>query len=139
MRIISGKYKGKTINAPKNLPVRPTTDFAKEGLLNIVTNSFDFENLNVLDLFSGTGNMTYEFASRGAKNILCIDQNNHCINFINKTIKTLDFKNIKAFKNDVFRYLNQYQQTFDIIFADPPYALENIAEIPQLVFKKCKF
>jgi len=135
MRIISGLYKGKTISAPKNLPVRPTTDFAKEGLFNVLTNEFDFEELEVLDLFSGTGNIAYEFASRGVKKMLCIDQNYHCVSFIKKTAKELDFKQLNVFKNDVFRYLKQYKQPFDIIFADPPYDLKETPLIPDLVFK----
>jgi 16S rRNA (guanine966-N2)-methyltransferase len=135
MRIISGKHKGKIISAPKNLPVRPTTDFAKEGLFNVLTNEFDFEELEVLDLFSGTGNIAYEFVSREVKKVLCIDQNYNCVSFIKKTSKELDFKQLNVFKNDVFRYLNQYKQSFDIIFADPPYDLKEIPLIPGLVFK----
>jgi len=134
MRIISGKYKGKTISAPKNLPVRPTTDFAKEGLFNVLNNEFDFEEIEVLDLFSGTGNIAYEFVSRGAKKVLCIDQNYSCVSFIKKTSKELDFKQLTVFKNDVFIYLKQYHQTFDIIFADPPYDLKEIPLLPDLVF-----
>jgi len=134
MRIISGKYKGKTISAPKNLPVRPTTDFAKEGLFNVLNNEFDFEEIEVLDLFSGTGNIAYEFVSRGAKKELSIDQNYSCVSFIKKTSKELDFKQLTVFKNDVFIYLKQYHQTFDIIFADPPYDLKEIPLLPDLVF-----
>jgi 16S rRNA (guanine966-N2)-methyltransferase len=135
VRIISGKYKGKGIFAPKSLPTRPTTDFAKEALFNILSNEFDIQEIEVLDLFSGTGNIAYEFASRGAKKVLCIDQNYHCISFIKKTSRELDFKQITAFKNDTFRYLKKYDTTFDIIFADPPYAIENVNEVPELVFK----
>jgi len=135
MRIIGGLYKGKSIIAPKNLPIRPTTDFAKEGLFNILNNEFDFEAIELLDLFSGSGNIAFEFASRAAKNILCIDQNYHCVSFIKKIAKELNFNQLTVFKNDVFKYLKQYPKPYDIIFADPPYALENIKEIPQLVFK----
>jgi len=135
MRIISGKYKGKTLVAPKNLPVRPTTDFGKEGLFNIIGSEFDFDDLTVLDLFSGTGNIAYEFASRDAKSITCIDQNYHCVSFIKKTIRELSFSTIKVFKNDVFKYLKKYPEQFDIIFADPPYNLKNINQIPELVFE----
>lgn len=135
MRIISGKYKGKRISAPKNLPVRPTTDFAKEGLFNMLSNEFDIDELTVLDLFSGTGNIAYEFASRKAKYITCIDENFNCINFIKKTAKELDFNQIHVFKNDVIKYLKKYPQQFDIIFADPPYNMDNINTIPNLVFK----
>lgn len=135
MRIISGKYKSKRIFAPKNLPVRPTTDFAKEGLFNMISNEYDIETLSVLDLFSGTGNIAYEFASRGAVEILCIDKNYHCVSFIKKTAKELDFKQLSVFKNDVLKYLKKYTKQFDVIFADPPYAIENIDEIVELVFR----
>lgn len=134
MRIINGTYKGKVINAPKNLPVRPTTDFAKEGLFNILSNEFNIDSLEVLDLFSGTGNIAFEFASRGAKKVTCIDVNYHCIKFIKKCIRDLNINNLIVFKNDVFKYLKQYKQSFDIIFADPPYDLEEIPVIAQLVF-----
>ena len=121
--------------APKNLPVRPTTDFAKEGLFNILTNEFDLEEVDVLDLFSGTGNIAFEFASRGAKKVLCIDQNYPCVSFIKQTRKKLNCNQLTVFKNDVFKYLKHYSQSFDIIFADPPYNLEGIPDIPGLVFK----
>ena len=136
MRIISGKYKGKRLTAPKNLPVRPTTDFGKESLFNIITNEYDIDQLSVLDLFSGTGNISYEFASRGAKEITCIDGSFHCVSYIKKTSKELGFSQISVFKNDVFKYLKTYPKQFDIIFADPPYDLKNINEIHELVFEK---
>ncbi len=135
MRIISGKHKGKRLIAPKNLPVRPTTDYAKEGLFNIITNEFDIEGISVLDLFSGTGNIAYEFASRGVKKIVCIDGNYNCVSYIKQTSRSLNFNQISVFKNDVFRYLKKYSTPFDIIFADPPYDLKNIDQVPQLVFE----
>jgi len=135
VRIINGIHKGKSIVAPKNLPVRPTTDFAKEGLFNILINEFDIEDLTVLDLFSGTGNIAFEFASRGAKKVLCIDVDHACVSFINKTGKALNFHQLNAFKNDVFRYLKKDTQSFDIIFADPPYDSKEIPVIAQLVFE----
>lgn len=135
MRIISGIHKGKRIIAPKKLPVRPTTDFAKEALFNMLSNEYDIEHLSVLDLFSGTGNIAYELASRGAKEICCIDENYHCVNFIKKTSKELEFNQLSVFKNDVFKYLKKYPKQFDLIFADPPYNLKNIEEIVNLVFK----
>lgn len=135
MRIISGKYKGKSIIAPNNLPVRPTTDFAKEGLFNILSNEFNIEELDVLDLFSGTGNISFEFASRGANKIMCIDQNYHCVSFIKKTKRELEFTQLSVFKNDTFKYLKKYPQTFDIIFADPPYDMEGMERIAELVFE----
>lgn len=134
MRIINGTHKGKSIVAPKNLPVRPTTDFAKEGLFNILSNEFDIEDIEMLDLFSGTGNIAFEFASRGAKNIRCIDINYSCVAFIKKTSKALGFNQLNVFKNDVFKYLKQYDHSFDIIFSDPPYDLKEIPQIPDLVF-----
>ncbi len=136
MRIISGKYKSKRISAPKNLPVRPTTDFAKEALFNLISNEYNIEELSVLDLFSGTGNIAYEFASRGAQEILCIDKNYHCVSFIKKTAIELGFSQLSVFKNDVIKYLKKYPKPFDIIFADPPYDMENIDQIVTLVFDK---
>lgn len=135
MRIISGIHKGKRLFAPKNLPVRPTTDFAKEGLFNIIKYEFDIEEISVLDLFSGTGNMSFEFASRGAKQIICIDDNYNCVSFVKQTSKDLNFNQITVFKNDVFRYLKKYTTQFDLIFADPPYDLKYVDQIPQLVFE----
>lgn len=135
MRIISGKYKGKTLQAPKQLPVRPTTDFAKEGLFNIIENTFDIEELNVLDLFCGTGNISFEFASRGAKNIVSVDANNHCVCFVKETSNKLELNQLTVIKQDVFRFLQKSTQTFDFIFADPPYQLKTLIEIPDLIFK----
>ncbi len=137
MRIISGKYKGKRILAPRELPVRPTTDMAKEALFNILNNSYYFEDLKVLDLFSGTGNIAYEFASRGCREIHCVDQDYRCIKFIAKTSKDLDL-NLQAIKSDVYKYLNKTEVKFDIIFADPPYRFEvqDFAKIPELVFSR---
>ena len=134
MRIIGGTYKGKQLIAPKNLPVRPTTDFAKEGLFNILNNKIDFEDLTVLDLFCGTGNISLEFASRGAKKIYAIDKHSPCLNFIKDTAKTLKLNSILTDRADVFKYLEKSHSTFDVIFADPPYELENIAQIHDLVF-----
>jgi 16S rRNA (guanine(966)-N(2))-methyltransferase RsmD len=136
MRIISGKYKGRRITAPKTLPVRPTTDMAKEALFNIINNQFYFDDISVLDLFSGTGNIAYEFASRGTENILAIDAHYGCIKFINETANTLDFS-IQTLKSDVFKFLEKAKQKHDIIFADPPYDfdLARFEKIPELVFK----
>ncbi len=136
MRIISGTKKGILIHAPANLPVRPTTDRSKESLFNILENNFDLNNLSVLDLFSGTGNISYEFASRGAKRILCIDDDPGCINFIKITSQKLFFTSIKARKQDVFSFLKSCTESFDIVFADAPYALNRVSEIPRFVFEK---
>jgi len=135
MRIISGKYKGRRLIAPKNLPARPTTDFAKEGLFNMIGNEFELDKITVLDLFAGIGGITLEFASRGAERIVCIDENYNCVSFIKKTARELGCNQVDVFKNDVFRYLKKYSTQFDVIFADPPYKLKNINEIPKLVFE----
>ncbi len=123
MRIISGKYKGRRITAPKNLPVRPTTDMSKEALFNVLNNHFNFTNLKVLDLFSGTGNISYEFGSRGCEAIIAIDGDMGCVNFIKKTAKEFEL-NITAIKNDVFKFLEKHKGSYDIIFADPPYGID---------------
>jgi len=135
MRIISGKYKGKRLIAPKKLPVRPTTDMAKEALFNILNFQVDFENIKLLDLFSGTGNISYEFASRGTKAITAVDQNYGCVKFIKETSKELDAE-IETIKSDVFKYLEKVKSKNDIIFADPPYdfPLEDFQKIADLVF-----
>ena len=135
MRIISGNYRGKKIYPPKNLPVRPTTDFAKESLFNILVNRIDFENTRVLDLFAGTGNISFEFASRDTLSIKAIDINNKCVDFIKKTAEDLNFSNLNCYKTNVFQYLNNAVETFDLIFADPPYDLAESISIPDLVFE----
>lgn len=137
MRIISGKYKGRRINPPKNLPVRPTTDMSKEALFNVLNNHFDFAGLKVLDLFSGTGNISYEFASRGSDNITSVDADFGCVKFIKQTAEEFDF-NIAAIKSDIFAFLSRCNTSYDIIFADPPYALDQATfeKIVLLVFEK---
>ncbi len=137
MRIISGKNKGQRLTAPKKLPVRPTTDMAKEALFNILNNQYHFSEVSVLDLFSGTGNISYEFASRGSENITAVDADYGCIKFITATSTAMDFP-IVTIKKDVFQYLQTNPIKAHIIFADPPYDLspEEFATIPQLVFEK---
>ena len=122
MRIISGKYKGRRITPPRNLPVRPTTDMSKEAVFNVLNNHFNFSELQVLELFAGTGSISYEFASRGCAPILCVDGDIGCVNFIKKTAKEFEF-DITAIKNDVFKFLEKHHANYDIIFADPPYNL----------------
>lgn len=136
MRIISGKYKGRRITPPKKLPVRPTTDMAKEALFNILNNNFYFDEISVLDLFAGTGSISYEFASRGCENITSVDEDSGCIKFINKTAEEFEM-DIKTVKSDVFKYLESTKLQSTVIFADPPYAfsLEQFAKIPELVFQ----
>ena len=136
MRIISGIKKSIIIKAPKNLPVsvRPTTDKVKESLFNIILNKFNFNEISVLDLFSGTGNVSYEFASRGCPNLLSIDNNHKCIKFINKTASELEL-NIKTKKIDYKVFLKKNKKKFDIIFADPPYdfTIRQYLEITELI------
>lgn len=132
MRIVSGIHKGKKIIAPKKLPVRPTTDFAKEALFNILNNQYHFSALKVIDLFSGTGNIAYEFASRGAIEIIAVDAHFECVKFINKISEEMDLP-IRTVKSDVQKFLNATGETAHIIFADPPYdfdvpALEKLVE-----------
>jgi 16S rRNA (guanine(966)-N(2))-methyltransferase RsmD len=136
MRIISGKYKGRRISPPKNLPVRPTTDMCKEALFNILNNNFNFSGLRILDLFAGTGSISYEFGSRGCTPITCVDGDMGCVMFIKKTANEFDF-DITAIKSDVFKYLEKSKASFDIIFADPPYGMEQkeFEKIIQLVFE----
>jgi len=136
MRIISGKYKGRRISPPKNLPVRPTTDMSKEALFNILNNHFNFSELKVLDLFAGTGNISYEFASRGCEPITSVDGDMGCINFIKKTAQEFEF-DITPIKSDVFKFLEKSKGSYDIIFADPPYGLEqkDFEKVIQLVFE----
>lgn len=131
MRIISGIYKGKRLVAPKSLPVRPTTDFAKEALFNILNHRVDFHEISMLDLFAGTGNISYEFASRGTETITCVDADFGCVKFIQKTAEELSFP-IQTIKSDVFKYASSGSGSFDVIFADPPYDF-TIAQLDTLV------
>ena len=137
MRIISGKYKGRRIFPPKGLPVRPTTDMSKEALFNVLNNHFSFEGLKILDLFAGTGNISYEFASRGSTPITSVDGDFGCVKFIKQVATEFDF-NIAATKSDVFTYLEKCKTSYDIIFADPPYALDQATfeKIVSLIFEK---
>lgn len=130
MRIISGKYKGHVIHAPKSIPARPTTDRSKESLFNILQNKMDLEGIKVLDLFSGTGNMAYEFASRGAALVHAVDQNATAIRFISETFKKLGIEG-RAIRANALNFYKKEIETYDLIFADPPYALNGIAELPE--------
>lgn len=137
MRIISGTHKGRRIQAPKNLPVRPTTDMAKEALFNILRSKIHIPRSSVLELFAGSGNMSYEMCSRGATTVHAVDIHMPCIAFIKKTAETLDFP-IQTTKSDVFAFLEKHSGCYDIIFADPPYAFETeeFLKIPSLVFER---
>ena len=137
MRIISGTYKGRRLTAPKKLPVRPTTDMAKEALFNILNNRYYFDEIKVIDLFSGTGNISFEFASRGAENITAVDVHYGCVKYINTVVKEFDF-NITTLKSDVFKFLERTALKVDVIFADPPYDmdLEQFLKIASLVIER---
>ena len=133
MRIISGFHKGRKILAPKNLPIRPTTDMSKESIFNIFLNEYDFNHISVVDLYSGSGNISFEFASRGVTQITCVENNINCIKFIKKVSKELDL-NLNIIKSDVVSFLKKTEIKSDIIFADPPYNfdeeyLKNIIEL----------
>jgi 16S rRNA (guanine(966)-N(2))-methyltransferase RsmD len=138
MRIISGKFKGRRFSPPAdNWPTRPTTDFAKEGLFNILQNHLDFEELKVLDLFGGTGNHTYEFISRGCKDVTYVDKFGACVKFVYQTAKQLDIEDcIKIVRYDVFKFIERATDQYDYIFAGPPYALTTMDTIPDLIFAK---
>lgn len=133
MRIIGGKLKGIRLQPPANLPVRPTTDMAKEALFNILNNKFEFEACKVLDLFCGTGNLTFEFASRDAESILAVDMDYGCVNWVKTTAKKHNFEQVDVRKGDVFKLLKQMTGSYDLIFADPPYNMPNIPQIPVMV------
>lgn len=136
MRIISGRYRGRTIQPPRNLRARPTTDFAKENLFNVLVNIVDFEELDVLDLFSGTGSISYEFASRDARSVTSVELNSVHHNFIRQTARELGFDNFYAVKANAFLYLKSCAKQFDLIFSDAPYDLEGSEEVVKLVFER---
>jgi 16S rRNA (guanine(966)-N(2))-methyltransferase RsmD len=135
LRIISGEHKGRRIPVPGNFKARPTTDFAKEALFNIIANYFDFESISVLDLFSGTGSISYEFASRGAERVDLVEINRRYSDFIKRIVHLVGFKQVQIHTGDVFRLLPRIKNKYDIVFADPPYDLNSIPDIPELIFK----
>jgi len=134
LRIISGTYKGRQIHPPKSIQARPTTDFAKENLFNILETRLDFEGKNVLDLFAGTGNMSYEFISRGCAYVTAVEMNFKHIKFIKKTLALLEMQNIEVKRKDVFKYLESPDQSFHVIFADPPYQMKEMGDLPDRIF-----
>jgi 16S rRNA (guanine(966)-N(2))-methyltransferase RsmD len=134
VRIISGTYRGKQIHPPKGFHARPTTDFAKEGLFNILCNQLDMEKLDVLDLFSGTGSITYEFASRGVRSVVAVESEQLNYKFIRSVCDSLDLDQVSVIRGDAFRFLQHPIQSFDLIFADPPYDHPRLDEIPALAF-----
>jgi 16S rRNA (guanine966-N2)-methyltransferase len=133
LRIIGGKYRGRRIDPPAEFKARPTTDFAREGLFNILSNRVDFKTVTVLDLFSGTGSIGYEFSSRGAASIHLVEKDQRHISGIRRIIRDLEMTNIKAIHIDVNAYLKTCSVKYDIVFADPPYDLQWLKEIPDLV------
>ena len=134
MRIISGSLKGRRLNPPANLPVRPTTDMARESLFNILNNYVDYDDCTVMDLFAGTGAVSIEFISRGVREVTAIDINSACTDYIKHESTRLGINNLHVVRADVFDLLKRANRKFDIIFADPPYAVEELATLPELVF-----
>lgn len=133
MRIISGKFRGRRLMPPKNITARPTTDFAKESLFNLLTNRMDLEGADVLDLFAGTGSISLECVSRGAREVTAVELAHTQQNFIIATSKSLGINNLHLIRGDVFRYLKACSIRYDLIFADPPYALEELHTLPSLI------
>ncbi|MDR2824727.1 MAG: RsmD family RNA methyltransferase, partial [Prevotellaceae bacterium] len=129
MRIISGKYKSRRLSVPNVITARPTTDFAKEGLFNYLNNIIDFEEVTLLDLFAGTGNISYEFVSRGCKQATAVEMHKMQYDFIVQTRNTLKISNLLVFRADVFNFLTTCKTTFDVIFADPPYNLVEFEKV----------
>jgi 16S rRNA (guanine966-N2)-methyltransferase len=137
MRIISGYLGGRKINPPAKMPhTRPTTDIAKEGLFNILQNKLDFEDLKTLDLFGGTGSISYELASRGVPDLTIVEKDPQMLAFIKKTAESLKIENLKLVRSEVFRFIEQCNEKFDFIFAGPPYALQTIDDLPKLIFER---
>jgi 16S rRNA (guanine(966)-N(2))-methyltransferase RsmD len=136
MRIISGSRKGHIIRPPRNLPIRPTTDIVKESLFNILANYFDLEDCDVLDLFSGGGSMSLEFASRGARTVTSVDKHPGCVKFLHSEAQKLELDAMETVKADVMTFLRNSPQNFDIIFCDPPYAWKQYEEMVRLIFSQ---
>ena len=134
MRIVSGTLKGRRFSPPGNFKARPTTDFAKENIFNVLNNIIDFAETDVLDLFSGTGSISLEFASRGSKRIVAVEKSYNHFRFIRKVISELGFDDrINVVKGCAFKFVEKTNATFDIVFADPPYDLEEADKLPEMV------
>ncbi|HRG82908.1 MAG TPA: RsmD family RNA methyltransferase [Chitinophagaceae bacterium] len=137
MRIISGELGGRRFQPPTHMPyTRPTTDIAKEGLFNILQNNLDFDEIKTLDLFGGTGSISYELASRGVTDLTVVEKDQTMFEFIKKTVKEFKIDNLKLVRADVFKFIQTCSNRFDFIFAGPPYALTNIDDLPRLIFEK---
>jgi len=135
MRIVGGKYKGRIFSPGKKFKARPTTDIAKEGLFNILENRYEFSTKKVLDLFSGTGSMGYEFLSRGCEHATLVENNFKHYKFILEVLDVLNIENVKVFKADVFKFIKKSPNTFNIIFADPPFDLPEFEKVPDAVLE----
>ncbi|SEL86768.1 RsmD family RNA methyltransferase [Parapedobacter koreensis] len=134
MRIIGGSHGGLRLNPPSILPVRPTTDMAKEALFNVLENRIDFDGIAALDLFSGTGNIAFELASRGAASVMAVDIHFKCVQYINTTAQKLNLTAIKALKADVLKFIPTCKDQFDLVFIDPPYELPQLPQLPSRIF-----
>ena len=140
MRIISGIYGRRRFDVPSSFSARPTTDFAKENIFNVISNYVDFEGLDALDLFAGTGSISFELLSRECRSVTAVEKNNAHASFISKVAKELKTNSLHLIRGDVFRYLNTApSKSFDFIFADPPYALNELPEVPSLIFERDLF
>lgn len=136
MRIISGKYKIRTLPSPKGFAARPTTDFAKENLFNVLKNNYVLDDISALDLFSGTGSISLELASNGCRSVLAVEKHPKHLAYIKSIIERLKISEIEVLRGDAMKYLVRTNHTFDLIFADPPYQLNGIDTIPKLVFER---
>ncbi|MBP5497942.1 MAG: RsmD family RNA methyltransferase [Muribaculaceae bacterium] len=136
MRIVTGKYKGRHFDIPRTFKARPTTDFAKENIFNVLTGYLDFYGTAALDLFSGTGSITLELLSRGCSQVVSVEQDRDHHRFICECLKKLDTNACIPLRGDAFRFVKSCKQQFDFIFADPPYALKELPTIPSFVFEK---
>ncbi len=135
MRIVSGKFKGRKINPPAGIKARPTTDMAREGLFNVLQNRIDLEGIEVLDLFCGTGAVSLEFLSRGAKSATAVDIEFGSKKFITSLLKSWEINNMRVVRANVFALAKKANKAFDVVFADPPYAMTDFEKIPELVLK----
>ena len=136
MRIIGGIHKSRRFTVPKTFAARPTTDFAKENIFNVIMNLIDLEDICALDLFAGTGSIGFELISRGCKEVVCIEKDKRHYQFICKVRQELKADNLHPLNGDVFKYLGHARQKFDFIFADPPYALKELPLVPEIIFAK---